>query len=165
LCTEGNKKLVFLPKKTFVFPQNENEKIRRFTGNIKKTISCKAHLLLQSGRRRTLCQSRLCPLPPALIAEVAEVALHQDVVEADDEAHQHEHLDHLNRGRRLQAGRHAQVPGTCFDIDKCRVVPPGFTLQYKVSLAYVGIIARETLSFSALLVKSVESLDDTYMEG
>jgi hypothetical protein len=27
---------------------------------------------------------------------VAEVALHEDVIEADEEAHQHEHLDHLD---------------------------------------------------------------------
>ena len=42
---------------------------------------------------------------------MAEVALHQDIVEADDEADQPEHLDHLDRGRRFQAGRGAQVPG------------------------------------------------------
>jgi hypothetical protein len=47
---------------------------------------------------------------PDLDLFVAEVALHEDVIEADDEAHQHEHLNHLDGGRGLEASRGAQVP-------------------------------------------------------
>jgi hypothetical protein len=39
-----------------------------------------------------------------------DAALHEDVVEAEDEPHQHEHLDHLDRGRHLQTVRYAQEP-------------------------------------------------------
>jgi hypothetical protein len=39
-----------------------------------------------------------------------DAALHEDVVEAEYEPHQHEHLDHLDRGRHLQAVRYAQEP-------------------------------------------------------
>jgi hypothetical protein len=37
-----------------------------------------------------------------------DAALHENVVEAEDEPHQHEHLDHLDGGRHLQAVRYAQ---------------------------------------------------------
>ncbi len=40
-----------------------------------------------------------------------EVALHEDVVEGEEEAHQHEHLDHLHVSRHLQRSRHTQQPG------------------------------------------------------
>jgi hypothetical protein len=39
-----------------------------------------------------------------------DAALHENVVEAEDEPHQHEHLDHLDGGRHLQAVRYAQEP-------------------------------------------------------
>ena len=45
----------------------------------------------------------LFPLPDQL-----QVALHEDVIETEDQAHQHEHLDHLNGGRHLQAVRYSQ---------------------------------------------------------
>jgi len=45
-----------------------------------------------------------------VVGEVAQVALHQDVVEAEQQAHQHEHLDHLHGGRHLQSVRDAQEP-------------------------------------------------------
>jgi hypothetical protein len=37
-----------------------------------------------------------------------DAALHENVVEAEDEPHKHKHLDHLDGGRHLQAVRYAQ---------------------------------------------------------
>jgi hypothetical protein len=42
------------------------------------------------------------------VPDELDAALHENVVEAEYEPHQHEHLDHLDGGRHLQAVRYAQ---------------------------------------------------------
>ncbi len=52
------------------------------------------------------------------VPDELDAALHENVVEAEDEPHQHEHLDHLDGGRHLQAVRYAQESKniSCFTV-------------------------------------------------
>ena len=60
-----------------------------------------------------------------------DAALHENVVEAEDEPHQHENLDHLDGGRHLQAVRYAQESENinCFTVVQIvardrKLIPP-----------------------------------------
>ncbi len=44
------------------------------------------------------------------VPDKLDAELHENIVEAEDEPHQHEHLDHLDRGCRLQTVWYAQEP-------------------------------------------------------
>jgi hypothetical protein len=46
-----------------------------------------------------------------LLLDVVDIGLEENVEEAEDEAGQHEHLDHLDVGGDRQAVRHADQPG------------------------------------------------------
>jgi hypothetical protein len=70
-------------------------------------LNCDVALFLRQLFKKLDLSSMICIF---FAPDELDAALHEDVVEAEDEPHQHEHLDHLDGGRHLQAVRYAQEP-------------------------------------------------------